>query len=83
MRRPPRRRDKSGWTAVEAMLNAGLRYGGFEPCGCGREPKSRPRTSAQVRTRRGLGAGRHRRGAGPAGALRAGGAVAAAGTMAS
>ncbi len=48
----PRRRDGSGWAAVAAVLEAGLRYEGFEPCGCGREPKSRPRTAAQVRARR-------------------------------
>jgi hypothetical protein len=46
------RRDGSGWTAVAAVLGAGLAYEGFEPCGCGREPKSRPRTAAQVRARR-------------------------------
>jgi hypothetical protein len=50
----PRRRDKSGWAAVAAVLEAGLRYEGFETCGCGREPKFRPRTSTQVRTRRRL-----------------------------
>ncbi|GIF47173.1 hypothetical protein DFJ67_7202 [Asanoa ferruginea] len=50
----PRRRDASGWTAVAAVLAAGLRYEGFEVCGCGREPKFRPRSSAQVRQRRRL-----------------------------
>jgi len=50
----PRRRDASGWAAVAAVLAAGLRYDGFETCGCGREPKFRPRTSAQVRQRRRL-----------------------------
>ncbi len=50
----PRRRDASSWVAVAAVLAAGLRYEGFEACGCGREPKSRPRTSAQVRQRRRL-----------------------------
>lgn len=50
----PRRRDTSGWAAVAAVLAAGLRYEGFETCGCGREPKFRPRTSAQVRQRRRL-----------------------------
>jgi predicted RNA-binding Zn-ribbon protein involved in translation (DUF1610 family) len=54
--KPPRRRDKSGWTAVAAVLNAGLVYECFEPCGCGRYPQSLPRTSAQVRARRRLGA---------------------------
>ncbi|GAA1630606.1 hypothetical protein GCM10009828_068210 [Actinoplanes couchii] len=44
--------------AVAAVLQAGLRYEGFEPCGCGRDPKSRPRTSAQVRQRRRLAARR-------------------------
>ncbi|WP_284748708.1 hypothetical protein [Amycolatopsis sp. RTGN1] len=48
----PSRRDGSGWKAVAAVLEAGLAYEGFEPCGCAREPKSRPRTAAQVRARR-------------------------------
>jgi DNA-directed RNA polymerase subunit RPC12/RpoP len=48
----PRRADERGWRAVAAVLEAGLRYEGFEPCGCGQEPKYRPRTSAQVRARR-------------------------------
>ncbi|MEV0292087.1 hypothetical protein [Nocardia sp. NPDC050710] len=48
----PRRRDDSGWSAVAAVFDAGLTYHGFEPCGCGREPKFRPRTAAQVRARR-------------------------------
>lgn len=52
----PRRRDTSGWTAVAAVLTAGLRYEGFETCGCRREPKFRPRTKAQVRERRRLAA---------------------------
>jgi hypothetical protein len=50
----PRRRDTSGWVAVAAVLAEGLRYEGFETCGCGPEPKFRPRTSAQVRQRRRL-----------------------------
>jgi hypothetical protein len=50
----PRRRNTSGWAAVAAVLAAGLRYEGFQMCGCGREPKFRPRTSAQVRQRRRL-----------------------------
>ncbi len=50
----PRRRDTSGWKAVAAVLGEGLRYEGFQTCGCGREPKFRPRTSAQVRLRRRL-----------------------------
>lgn len=54
----PKRRDSSGWAAVAAVLAAGLRYEGFETCGCGREPKFRPRTSAQVRQRRRLAARR-------------------------
>ncbi len=37
---------------VAAVLGAGLRYEGFETCGCGREPKFRPRTRAQLRARR-------------------------------
>lgn len=48
----PRREDKKAWVAVAAVLAAGLCYEGFQPCGCGREPKFRPRTSAQVRARR-------------------------------
>lgn len=47
----PRRRDDSGWAAVEAVLIAGLRYEGFSTCGCSREPGFRPRTKAQVRAR--------------------------------
>ncbi|WP_328465287.1 hypothetical protein OHA21_43190 [Actinoplanes sp. NBC_00393] len=48
----PRRRNDSAWAAVAAVLGAGLLYEGFEVCGCGREPKFRPRTRAQVRMRR-------------------------------
>lgn len=48
----PPRRDGSGWAAVAAVLSAGLKYEGFEPCGCGRVPEFRPRTAAQVRARR-------------------------------
>lgn len=47
-----RRRDSKAWTVVAAVLNAGLRYEGREPCGCGKEPKFRPRTRAQLRARR-------------------------------
>ncbi|MEU4690958.1 hypothetical protein [Actinoplanes sp. NPDC023714] len=54
----PRRRDRSGWAAVAAVLGAGLRYDGFETCGCGRYPQYRPRTSAQVRRRRRIAARR-------------------------
>ncbi|GAB1824012.1 hypothetical protein [Herbidospora sp. RD11066] len=45
----PRKDRASAWAAVAAVLAAGLRYDGFETCGCGREPKPRPRTKAQVR----------------------------------
>ncbi|WP_443053448.1 hypothetical protein [Streptomyces sp. NBC_00285] len=48
----PARRDVKAWSVVAAVLAAGLRYEGFEPCGCGREPKFRPRTRAQLRARR-------------------------------
>ncbi len=48
----PRRRDIKAWTVVAAVLGAGLRYEGREPCGCGKDPKFRPRTRAQVRARR-------------------------------
>lgn len=54
----PRRRDDSGWAAVAAVLEAGLRYEGFETCGCGRDPEFRPRTAAQVRARRRVAARR-------------------------
>ena len=52
----PRRNDKTGWAAVAAVLSAGLRYEGFETCGCSRQPEFRPRTSAQVRARRRIAA---------------------------
>lgn len=42
------------WAAVAAVLEAGLRYEGFETCGCSRDPEFRPRSSAQVRERRRL-----------------------------
>ncbi|WP_212735488.1 hypothetical protein [Herbidospora galbida] len=45
----PRRRRSGEWAAVAAVLAAGLRYEGFETCGCGRDPKPRPRTRAQLR----------------------------------
>ncbi|MGW4895034.1 hypothetical protein ACWEQL_22600 [Kitasatospora sp. NPDC004240] len=48
----PRRHDVNAWSVVAAVLNAGLRYEGREPCGCAREPKFRPRTRAQLRARR-------------------------------
>jgi hypothetical protein len=48
----PRKTNDSQWAAVAAVLAAGLRYEGFETCGCSRDPKYRPRTSAQVRARR-------------------------------
>lgn len=48
----PRRADDRAWAAVAAVLEAGLRYEGFETCGCGREPKYRPATGAEVRARR-------------------------------
>ncbi len=54
----PRRHDDRRWAAVAAVLEAGLTYEGFEPCGCGREPKYRPRTAAQVRSRRQVAARR-------------------------
>ncbi|MBV1938850.1 hypothetical protein KUF83_20140 [Streptomyces sp. BV286] len=49
---PPPRRDVRAWSAVAAVLDAGLRYEGLSVCGCGKEPKYRPRTRAQVRARR-------------------------------
>ncbi|MFH9728066.1 hypothetical protein ACH4M4_34635 [Streptomyces sp. NPDC017254] len=48
----PPRRDTKAWTVAAAVLDAGLRYEGREPCGCGREPAFRPRTRAQLRARR-------------------------------
>ncbi|MFG2429529.1 hypothetical protein [Streptomyces sp. NPDC048590] len=48
----PRRRNTKAWTVVAAVLGAGLRYEGLEPCGCGRRPEFRPRTRAQLRARR-------------------------------
>jgi hypothetical protein len=62
----PRRTDDRRWAAVAAVLGAGLRYEGFEACGCGREPKYRPRNGAQVRARLRAGA---RNGLGDAEAL--------------
>lgn len=52
----PRRGDDRRWAAVAAVLGAGLRYDGFEPCGCGRRPAYRPGTGAEVRARRRAGA---------------------------
>ncbi|SBT90329.1 hypothetical protein GA0115233_101766 [Streptomyces sp. DI166] len=49
---PPRRRDVRKWAAVAAVLGEGLRYEGRTACGCGKEPKYRPRTRAEVRVRR-------------------------------
>ncbi len=40
------RRDTDAWSAVAAVLGAGLRYEGLEPCGCGKRPRFRPRTGA-------------------------------------
>ncbi|MER6600169.1 hypothetical protein [Streptomyces parvus] len=34
-----------------AVLGAGLCYEGLEPCGCGKRPRFRPRTGAEVRAR--------------------------------
>ncbi|MFB7401309.1 hypothetical protein ACF1BR_23390 [Streptomyces rubiginosohelvolus] len=48
---PPPRRDADAWSAVAAVLGAGLRYEGLEPCGCGKRPRFRPRTGAEVRAR--------------------------------
>ncbi|MGW7588822.1 hypothetical protein [Streptomyces rubiginosohelvolus] len=48
---PPPRRDTDAWNAVAAVLGAGLRYEGLEPCGCGKRPRFRPRTGAEVRAR--------------------------------
>ncbi|MEU6955415.1 hypothetical protein [Streptomyces sp. NPDC045714] len=48
---PPPRRDTAAWSAVAAVLGAGLRYEGLEPCGCGKRPRFRPRRRAEVRAR--------------------------------
>ncbi|GGW58080.1 hypothetical protein GCM10010503_38880 [Streptomyces lucensis JCM 4490] len=37
---------------VAAVLGEGLRYEGRSVCGCGKEPKYRPRTRAELRVRR-------------------------------
>ncbi|AHH16783.1 hypothetical protein NONO_c19830 [Nocardia nova SH22a] len=47
----PPRRDTKAWSVVAAVLAAGLRYEGFQSCGCGREPKYRPSTRAELRAR--------------------------------
>jgi hypothetical protein len=44
----PRRADVKAWAVVAELLEAGLRFEGFEPCGCGREPKARPRTRREL-----------------------------------
>lgn len=59
----PRRRDVRGWSVVETVLRAGLRYEGLSGCGCSKEPEYRPRTRAQVRAREAVAA---REGAPPA-----------------
>ncbi|MFB9907068.1 hypothetical protein [Allokutzneria oryzae] len=48
----PSRNDVRAWSVVATVLGEGLRYDGLTPCGCGKEPKYRPRTRAEVRTRR-------------------------------
>lgn len=47
----PRRSNNSAWAVVAEVLGNGLTYDGFERCGCGREPKFRPRTKSQVSAR--------------------------------
>lgn len=37
---------------MAAVLGEGLRYEGLSVCGCGKEPKYRPRTRAELRVRR-------------------------------
>ncbi|MFJ3660746.1 hypothetical protein ACIPPM_09770 [Streptomyces sp. NPDC090119] len=49
---PPPRRDVRAWSVVAAVLGEGLRYEGRDACGCGKEPKYRPRTRAELRARR-------------------------------
>lgn len=48
----PGRNDRAGRSVVAAVLSAGMRYDGYDSCGCGREPKFRPRTRAELRARR-------------------------------
>ncbi|GGL45351.1 hypothetical protein GCM10011588_70090 [Nocardia jinanensis] len=45
------RSDKPEWPDAAAILTAGPRFHGYEPCGCGREPKYPPRTRAELRAR--------------------------------
>ncbi|MBL1287958.1 hypothetical protein JKV81_14070 [Streptomyces sp. For3] len=49
---PPPRRDRRAWTVVAVVLGEGLRYEGLSACGCGKEPRYRPRTRAALRARR-------------------------------
>lgn len=49
---PPPRRDVHAWSVVAAVLGEGLRYEGLSVCGCGKEPKYRPRTRSELRVRR-------------------------------
>ncbi|MBZ6474225.1 hypothetical protein [Streptomyces griseocarneus] len=37
---------------MAAVLAEGLRYDGKTPCGCGKEPKFRPRRRSELRARR-------------------------------
>jgi DNA-directed RNA polymerase subunit RPC12/RpoP len=53
---PPPRRDVRGWSVVAAVLGEGLRYEGRTACGCGKEPRYRPRTRAELRARRAVAA---------------------------
>ncbi|WP_330236520.1 hypothetical protein [Streptomyces sp. NBC_00566] len=53
---PPPRCDVRAWSVVAAVLGEGLRYEGREACGCGKEPKYRPRTRAALRARRAVAA---------------------------
>lgn len=48
----PPRSDVRRWSVVAAVLGEGLRYEGRSVCGCGKEPKYRPRTRAELRVRR-------------------------------
>ncbi|MFI6313663.1 hypothetical protein ACIBEK_26475 [Nocardia fusca] len=48
----PGRNDRATWSVVAAVLSAGVRYDGYDSCGCGRDRKFRPRTRAELRARR-------------------------------
>lgn len=60
---PVWRNDRTTWSVVAAVLSAGTRY---DSCGCGREPKFRPGTRAELRREEARGTCYHRPASGPA-----------------